>query len=368
MAVKKSKPIFTLKKKGAKVKWSRFMGNTLVVACVVCFLFGSLMIAGGALLVEFNYNRSSALDGATDEQLGIQQGADKDSSITNIALFGVDSRNPNSFRGLSDCVMILSIDKAHNKIKLTSIMRDSLVYINGYRPNKINSAYALKGPELAIHTLNVNFNLNIRDYATINFAGMADVIEAMGGIEAEITQAERNDANIHIKWMNIETGTPRTYIPEFTGKTKVMHLNGIQAVAYARIRHVSTADGQSNDFGRTDRQRYVLEQLFNKVTTMGLGEYPAVIKSLLPYMETSLTYSEILGLSEVLVGGGIQLTQERVPSRQYVINMDFRGSGSSSVYYNLDYATGVIHSFIYDDISSEEYMATHPIDKTEWYK
>ena len=368
MTVKKRKPALTVGKKSGKVKWSRWMGNTLVVAFVACFLLGTIMIAGGALLVEFNYNRNNVLDGATDEQLGIQQGADKDSSIINIALFGVDSRNPNSFRGLSDCVMILSVDKAHNKIKLTSVMRDSLVYIDGYRPNKINSAYALGGPELAIKTLNTNFNLNIRDYATINFAGMADVIEAMGGIEAELTQAERNDANTHIKWMNIETGTPRTYIPEFEGKTATLHLNGIQAVAFARIRHVSTVDGQSNDFGRTDRQRYVLEQLFNKVTTMSLGEYPAVIKSLLPYMETSLTYSEILGLSDVLVGGGIRLTQERVPSRQYVINMDFRGSGSSSVYYNLDYATGVIHSFIYDDIGSDEYMKANPIDKTEWYK
>lgn len=367
MAAKKGKSVL-VGKKGAKIKWSRWMGNTLIAACAVCLLLGTVMIAGGALLVEFNYNHNSALEGATNEQLGIQPGADKDSSIINIALFGVDSRNPNSFRGLSDCVMILSIDKAHNKIKLTSVMRDSLVYIDGYRPNKINSAYALGGPELAIKTLNINFNLNIRDYATINFAGMADVIDAMGGIEAEITQAERKDANTHIKWMNIESGTPRNYIESFSGKTATVHLNGIQAVAYARIRHVSTADGQSNDFGRTDRQRYVLEQLFNKVTTMSLGEYPAVIKALLPYMETSLTYSEILGFSDVLVGGGIQLTQERVPSRQYVINMDFRGSGSSSVYYNLDYATGVIHSFIYDDIGSEEYIANNPVNKTEWYK
>ena len=260
--------------------------------------------------------------------------------------------------------MILSVDTVHHAIKVTSILRDSLVPVEGHNVQKINAAYAFGGAELAIKTINQAFDLNIRDYATVNFAGMAEIIDAMGGIEVDVNEAERNNANIHLKWMAIESGTKNTPIT----KSGLQTLNGIQAVAFARIRKVSTSDAVPDDFGRTDRQRYVMEQLFNKALSLGKSKYPGLIKSLLPHTETSLTYSDILNLAGVLTGD-IHFEQLRMPDSysMTISTKDYPSSLGSVVYYNLDYATEMMHAFIYDDVQQKDFMAANPIDRTPWY-
>ncbi len=347
-------------KKTKKAKAGRRKKGCAIALISIMTLFGAFMVVVGTLLWQFRYNRNNILDNMTDSQLGITNNSlSKD--IVNIALFGVDSRNKNRLTGNSDSIMIISIDQIHNKIKLTSVMRDSLVPIPGKGYGKINSAYA-KGVDTAIKTLNQNFGLNIRHYATVNFAGMADIIDAVGGIEVTVTEAERNDANIHIRSMSAEVGTPRDYITKAGTQT----LNGVQAVCYARIRHVSNPNGSRDDFGRTDRQRYVMEQLFNKALSMGVSKYPGLIKTLLPYMETSLGYDDILSLAGILVGD-VAFEQTRIPMLEYVINGDFREvTGSSTVYYNLEFAGNILHAFIYDDIAPETYLETHEINKTGW--
>ncbi len=328
----------------------------LSIISVLCFSIG-------AVLLYFNYDRNSALDKLTDAELGIStDGLSED--ITNIALFGIDSRNLSAKRSNSDSIMILSIDKVHNSIKITSIMRDSLVPIDGYTPRKINAAYSLGGPELAIKTLNQTFNLNIRDYATVNFAGMAEIVDAMGGIELNISAAERENANYHMQALAVASGIIYDPIPT----TGLQTVNGTQAVAFARIRGVSTADGVRDDYGRTDRQRYVMEQLFNKALTLGKSRYPGVIKSLLPYMDTSLTYSDIIRMAGVL-GGDIKFEQARI-SQGYSMNIstqDYPSSLGSLVYYNLDYATSMLHAFIYDGVHPDTYVTTNKPDLTPWY-
>ncbi len=327
-------------------------------------IVGVLCLCISAVLWYFQYDRNSALDTLTDAELGISENKEFSEDVVNIALFGIDSRNINSFSGNSDSIMILSIDTVHNSIKLTSVMRDSLVPIEGYYPAKINSAYARGGPQLAIKTLNQVFDLNIRDYATVNFTGMADIIDAMGGIEIDISEAERQDANYHMRWLSITSGTPNVPIQSAGLQT----LTGAQAVSFARIRYVSTADGVRDDYGRTDRQRYVMEQLFNKALSLGVSKYPGVIKSLLPYMETSLTYSDILNMASVLTGD-IHFEQARI-SQGYTMQItqrDFPSSLGSVVYYNLDYAAAMLHAFIYDNIHPDTYVTTNLPDLTPWY-
>ena len=187
------------KKKNKKRGFAIFGTVFLSVIGVVC-------IALSGLLWYFQYNRSSALDALTDADLGIKDNNNLSDKVINIALFGIDARNLHASRANSDSIMILSIDSAHKKIKMTSVMRDSLVPIEGRGARKINAAYAYGGPELAIKTINQSFNLNIRDYATVNFSGMADIIEAMGGIEVDLTEADRQDANVHLRWMAIASG------------------------------------------------------------------------------------------------------------------------------------------------------------------
>ncbi len=347
-----------------KPKAKRKYRGFAIFGTVFLSVIGVVCIALSGLLWYFQYNRSSALDALTDADLGIKDNNNLSDKVINIALFGIDARNLHASRANSDSIMILSIDSAHKKIKMTSVMRDSLVPIEGRGARKINAAYAYGGPELAIKTLNQSFNLNIRDYATVNFSGMADIIEAMGGIEVELTEAERQDANVHLRWMAIESGLKNDQIKSAGKQT----LNGIQAVAFARIRHVRTINGVNDDYGRTDRQRYVMEQLFNKAMAMGKSKYPSVIKALLPHMETSMSYSDILELAGFLTGN-TQFEQMRMPEshKMQISTKDYPSSLGSVVYYNLEYATNMLHAFIYDDIKQADYVAANPPVTTPWY-
>lgn len=331
----------------------------LIFLCL-CGLFSAFV---GTVLWQFDYDYDPVLDTKTDEDLGITiDPVLEEKEITNIALFGVDSRNANGYTGNTDSIMIISIDREHNKIKLTSVMRDTLVYVperGGYC--KINSVFS-KGVDLALRTLNTSYNMNIRDYAVINFTGMVDMIDSLGGLEITVTEAERHNANDSIASMHAEVGTDATPIR----KAGTQVLNGAQAVAWARIRHVSTAEGVSDDFGRTDRQRHVMELLFNKALSAGASQYPALIKSMLPYVKTSLSYSDILSMAGILTGS-ITFEQTRIPQREYVIDADYRSAtGSSTVYYNLGYAAKVLHAFVYDDIPVETYIEQNGVDKTPW--
>lgn len=336
-----------------------------IFGTVFLSIIGVFSMCISVLLFSFPINRNAALDGLTNEQLGISGASDeKAGDIINIALFGIDTRNLNTFSGRSDSMMILTIDAEHHSLKITSILRDTLVPLEGYGVQKLNAAYAYGGPELAIKTLNMAFDLNIRDYATVNFAGMADIIDAMGGIEVDISEAERVEANKHIRWLAITSGTPSDTIKTAGLQT----LNGTQAVSFARLRKVITANGVRDDYGRTDRQRYVMEQLLNKALSMGKSKYPSVIKVLLPHMETSLSYSEILELSSVLTAD-VSFAQARIPQGydMDIPTKDYPSSVGSVKYYNLDYAAAMLHAFIYENIHPDEYIVEFPPDLTPWY-
>ena len=319
---------------------------------------GMINLAG-----SLSYRHNSLLQSM--EELGINADLHMNASkgITNIALFGIDARNEN-FRGRSDSIMIISIDAEHNDIKIVSVLRDSLVKIDGYGHQKINAAYSFGGPQLAVKTLNQVLNLDIRHYATVDFVGMADIIEAVGGIEAELTPAEVSDANIHIKSMHRERGTALDYI-EKPGKQT---LSGVQAVAFARIRKASTINGTANDPGRTERQRLVMRQLFDKALAMNISKYPQMIRALLPHMETSLTYKDIFSLAGLLAGDGVELKEDRIPADRAIIQygMNVPGLGSCC-YYNLDYAAKMMNAFLFEDISFQEYMDTNGVDYTGWF-
>ncbi len=335
-----------------------------VLLAVMSSILAVLVIGIAAIFVLFRYNYNN-LSHLTDSDLGINtESGTSSKDVINIALFGLDTRDPKSFKGNSDSIMIISVDNVHNKIKLVSVLRDSLVRIDGYSPYKINSAYARGGPELAIKTLNQNFGLDIRHYATVNFSGMEEIIDAVGGIEVDITEAERIDANKHLVLQAKAEGKEADLITK-AGKQL---MSGIQAVSYARIRYVSNPNGSSNDFGRTDRQRYVMEQLFNKALAMPKSKYPAFIKSLLPYTETSLDYSTIFKLAGIMMEGNVTFEQARVPDYSYIIDGNYSVRGGSTVYYNLDFAAQIIRAFFYDDIPPEEYLKSHEVDKTGWYQ
>lgn len=317
------------------------------------------------------YNYDSKFPGSGD---ALEAVPTIDKNITNIALFGIDTRNEKQFTGNSDSIMILSLNAKEHTVKIISVLRDTLVPIekDGKTTyNKINSAYARGGAELAVKTLNKIFDLDITNYATVNFYGMAKMIDAVGGIEAELTDREvsaRGNNNHGINDMISEVCQLMGYNPNdyYIKRSGVQQLNGIQAVAYSRIRYVPNIWGTNNDYGRTDRQRYVMEQLFNKAVSMEKSKYPALIKAMIPYTVTSLNPDEILSYALNILSKSPTFKQERLPKDGYQMTSP-KGSFGSVVYYDLDFAATLIHSFIYDDISFDDYAAANGIQKNDWY-
>ena len=268
---------------------------------------------------------------------------EKYDDITNIALFGVDTRQGESCR--SDAIMILTVDRKNNKMKATSLLRDSYVTIQGRKSKeKLAHAYAYGGPELAIQTINQNFGLNVRDYVTVDFDSMAKVVDAMGGVTIDVQANEIKSTNESIKeYCKYYKETP-TYVK----KAGVQTLNGMQACGYSRVRYA----GNGDDRQRTDRQRRVIEQFFNKALAMNPLEYPSMAAKVVPLMETSLSTSKILGLgTAVLKSGSAKFDQMRFP-----MNVDLMPetiNGVSVITFDETATKQKLHDFLFDDITPQ---------------
>lgn len=260
-----------------------------------------------------------------------------DDSIINIALFGIDAVDGGV--GRSDSIMIATIDTVHKKLKLTSVMRDSYVSIDGHGNDKINHAYAFGGAQLAIKTLNENFDLNIEDFAAVNFETLPKIIDKIGGIELDIDADELEYINGYIAHLNSINGTNEPTI-ETTG---VQHLSGTQALAFCRIRYTS-----GGDYKRTERHREVLTKIFEKIESLSATSYPSLLSEILPMINTSLSYSEILELgTEVLKLGDSSIVSERFPLDDYC-----EGKIINEIYYlTFDKETTVnqLHNYIFED-------------------
>ena len=323
-----------------------------VLALFLCALIGTFLY----LTKDYNHKKLSTEFNTIPP---ISQG------VVNIALFGVDAREEGSFEGRTDSIMILSVNTDTGELKIISVMRDSLTQVEGYdTPMKINAAYSLGGPELAIKTLNNNFDLDIKEYATVNFYGMADIIDAVGGLEIEVNKYEI-EAKFGINDMIYEQSQYMQIDPPYVTKEGLQLLNGVQAVSWARIRYAPTNNGTQNDAGRTERQRYVMELLLNKALSKNLLEYPKIIKALLPHMETSLSYNDIIKLSGVF-RKKVTYTQTRVPMESYLLDAP-EGFGSIK-YYDYTLASKIIYSYIYENVAPEDFLKKNTYVSKGWYE
>lgn len=212
----------------------------------------------------------------------------------NIALFGVDARDKELGKGTrSDTIIIASINQDTQEIKLVSVFRDTYLNLNNDSYNKCNAAYAQGGPEQAISMLNANMDLDITDYVTVGFAGLIDAVDALGGVEMEITDAEITHLNNYQLCMAEELGVD--YIP--VKKSGKQLLNGMQATAYCRIRYT-----KGDDFKRAERQRNVLTAMMDKAKLASVGELTEMVNAVLPQVQTSLNVDEIVSVLGSVAG------------------------------------------------------------------
>lgn len=234
----------------------------------------------------------------------------------NILLLGVDRRDQ-SWNGNSDVVMLVTVNMEKQKIYMTSFLRDLYVNISGIGVRKLNAASANGGPELAVQTLEENYQVQIDNYAMVDFNAMIDVIDALGGIDLEIDEAERVTANDYITCMcqdNEEDPEPH-YIKE----AGVVHLSGYQAVGYARNRYT----GKGSDFRRTQRQRNVMTAILKKVQSGSYDSLTDVVKSIMPYITHDITQMEMIGiLMKLNTWIGYDTVEQHIPydNEYYVEN------------------------------------------------
>lgn len=368
---------------------------------VIVSLLVVLVLVGAALYYVFGYllkDLTVDQDFTKDlQKLGITTSAAEgdepiilDDSITNIALFGVDARD-SSFEGRSDVIMIVSIDNRHDKIKMTSILRDTCVQLEDGSYAKLTDLYSYGGPELSVKTLNQNFSagnrpLYITDYATVNFAKMADIVDAFGGVDLELTAAEVQQINVNLWSLYVDVNNAiendqynGTYesrddyayinsadmIPNKYGNKAVdsasydyedgtYHLNGNQAVAYGRIRHLDS------DNVRAERQQNVLKALLDKMHTMSKLEYPDMIKKILPLVKTSLDFNDLMSLAPIILTDFTVETMN-VPGESETPRSGWINGASQWVYvYDLDYAAKHLSTFIYETDSQFYGMELYP--------
>jgi len=210
----------------------------------------------------------------------------KQHKIVNVAVFGVDGRDDVD-GNRTDTIMIASADYEHSKIKVTSLMRDTYVYVNDqYGYDKINAAYSYGGPTLALQSINQNFDTAITDYVAIDFSAMVSMVNAVGGITVDIkSQDELDWVNEYLMDVNDKVNTTS---PDLS-KIGPQVVDGSQALAYCRVRYVG--DG---DFDRTLRQRTVFEQVLSKAFNLNISDQYKLLMGTLPYVETSLTTPELI--------------------------------------------------------------------------
>lgn len=272
---------------------------------------------------------------------------------TNIALFGTDSREGAAENGepvRSDTIIVASLNNETKEVKLVSVYRDTMLEQDGQHYDKANVAYAQGGPEEAVNMLNRNLDLDIEDYVSVNFLAMADVVDALDGVDIELTDEEVVHMNNYCVETSEVTGKSYERIEPEVGGT--YHLNGVQAVSYARIRY--TAGG---DFTRTERQRLLIEKVVEKAKDAGIVKINEIIDAVLPEVSTSLSASEILqmavGVFDYTLGDSKgfpfdSATPESVPGY----------SGSYVVPVGLENNVIQLHEFLFPD---EEYTPTEKL-------
>ena len=269
-------------KKGLMIAGATIVTLLLILVIVAYSLFNSLL---GDIFTESpeDYDLSlKAVDG-----------------YYNILLLGVDSRDMDNLEGTrSDAIMVVSINEETNDVKILSVYRDTYLKIGDTSTyDKVTHACMYGGPEMTMKTLNQSLDLNISNYVVVNFKAVADLVDALGGIEVDVQDYEISELNKYTQYTANNIGRDEYQLVESAG---LQTLDGCQAVSYSRIRK-----GVGDDFQRTERMRTVVSAAMDKMKGMSFGELKKLVKVVTPQVQTNLSRGNVLGL-------GIRLPQYNI--------------------------------------------------------
>ena len=222
----------------------------------------------------------------------------------NILLLGCDSYSINEY-SRSDSMIILSVNSKSGEIKMTSLMRDTWIKVSGHKSRKLTELCAIGGPELTMQAINENYGTDITRYAQIGMDGIAEIIDLLGGLELDVTEAERKALNKGLFDLSRLSG-----MEKLQQSGEKVHLNGNQATAYARIRKIDS------DYVRVERQRTVLMAMAKKIMSgANASNVISVIDVLLEYVDTNISLLELMSLARVGLSADLENIQEmRLPA------------------------------------------------------
>lgn len=263
------------------MKKKSFFKKLLIALLVLAIIFlGTCYIAVNYVYDKMKYEETGIL---ADEPY-------KEDGVTNILLIGNDSRE-NGEDGRSDAMILLSVSSKTNSIYMTSLLRDMYVEIPGYEGNRLNAAYAYGGAELLMETIEQNLGITVNRYVQVNFEAFANLVDAVGGVDLELTNDEVQYVNGYLVEYNMLTGRAEGTDYLDTSLSGVIHLNGPQALAYSRNRYIGT------DFARTERQRKVLAAVMKELPGALVKNPGQLVNGLLSNLTTNLTKQECFALS-----------------------------------------------------------------------
>ena len=307
-----------------------------------------LALLVGSVVFGYFYVRSKIYSNSDISDITTEDSFEEVPGITNILLIGTDARDLNE-RARSDSIIIATIDNNTKKLKLSSIMRDTFVDIPGYGEQKINAALALGGPELLMKTIKENFNFTLDKYVMVNFWGFEDIIDGIGGIEVDVKDYEIPEINKYIGEVR-DVKSPSLTTPG------LQHLDGQQALAYARIRKVG-----NGSYERTERQRRVLDIVAEKMMDVSVVKYPGLLYDLLPSVKTNIEPLTLLNYAyTVSKFGELKFEQLQIPATELSQGGLYRNKGWVLL-TDKEQNGKILNDFIYNDkpYSSEDIDKDH---------
>lgn len=329
-------------KKNKKKKKHIFLKIVLVLIAIIVILAGVILGYGYSKLSQIKHEEIDL------NQVEVNEGVEEKKGYRNILLLGVDSRESEYTNTLSDSIMVVSINQDTNKVKIASIYRDCYLKV-GKKFDKITHAFAYGGATSSLSAINTNLDLNMKEYVAISFDVVIDVVNAVGGVEVDLSSEEVKYINKYIKEINNITDAKTTQIKS----AGTYNLDGAQALAYSRIRY--TAGG---DYKRTERQREVLEKAFAKVKKMNVVQLNNLATRVLEEVSTNISSTEILGLLSQVASYDIE------EATGWPFDGGIRGYQPDAVWYgapvNLENQVKLLHEFLFEE---EEYEVSESVKK-----
>ena len=282
----------------AKKKKGRAGKAVFIIELILLLVLISGVFAYAKINESFDNFRKPVGPSGENAKVEINSGVANNSTLSgykHIALIGLDTRNGSLDYGNSDTMLVVSINNDAKKVKMFSLYRDTYLNVYDDKFNKANEPYNLGAETATLSMMNKNMDLAVSDYVVVDFDAVAQLVDDLGGITITMTA----DEVVHMNNYCVETAekTGRTYekiTPEVEG---TYNLNGVQAVAYARIRKTI-----GNDFKRTQRQRLVINKMMEKMKKKGVRAFSAIANDVFPLVKTNMSKAEIIELGTQMLG------------------------------------------------------------------